>query len=131
MTSYPKQARDIAKICVELVDDGPYGAPEEPLLAMLDGDENRDTRLHDWWNSDPQTRREVYLKLDEAYGINEQYADRKANREGIAGFEYTGGRFPDPEDVNDKARIKFYYGVYDVMLDLVEEEAQKKFDSED
>lgn len=114
MTSYPDQAREIARIALELTENGPYNDPDEAILAMLDGDEREDTRLHDWFQGDPATRYEVYTELDKKFGINEEY-------------EFHGdGRFPDPQNMNEKAKIKFYYGVYDLMQDLVEQEYERK-----
>ncbi len=117
---YPEQARDIARPCVTLTIDGTYEAPEGPLLAMLDGDDKTDTRLYTWWNSDPQTRRDSYLQLDKAYGINEKYVNRKVE------FPHTA-RFPEPESVTEKAKIRVYYGIFDVMGKLVEHTAETEF----
>lgn len=122
MSKYPKQAREIARIVIDLVDNGPYNAPDEAILAMLDGDEREDTRLHNWFQGDPATRYEVYTTLDKKFGIDDEYATSKANQEYPTQELHDDGRFPEPQNMNEKAKIKFYYGVYDLMQTLVEEE---------
>lgn len=122
MTNYPEQAREIARLAIEMTEDGPYNAPDEAILSMLDGDDRTDTRLHDWFQGDPATRYEVYTTLDEEFGIDDDYATAKANQEFPTKTLDTDERFPEPQNMNEKAKIKFYYGIYDLMQDLIEDE---------
>lgn len=47
MTNYATEIQEVVQIAIDLAEEGSYNSPDEAILAMLDGDEQRDTRLND------------------------------------------------------------------------------------
>lgn len=50
----------------------------------------------------------------------------KANEEYPSQSIHSDGRFPKPKNMNEKAKIQFYYGIYDLCVQLVEEEIENQ-----